>query len=204
VKLVVGLGNPGTRYADSRHNIGFRVVDELARRWSVAVARYDRQFEGLLGQAQVGGQTVLLLKPATFMNLSGKCVGAVWRFYKLANEDVLVVYDDMDLPIGQLRLRPGGSAGGHKGMADIIRHFGSEEIPRLRIGIGRAPATTAVEYVLSRFDEAERPIVQAAVSRGADAVECWLTHGLQAAMNDFNRRVAEGSPEDERAEGESS
>lgn len=204
MKLIAGLGNPGPRYAQSRHNIGFLVVDELARRWSADLTRYDRHFEGLVGEAQASGQRVLLLKPTTFMNLSGRSVAAAWRYYKLGASDVLVMYDDLDLAVGQLRLRALGSAGGHKGMGDVIRHFGTDEISRLRIGIGRVHPSAATEYVLSRFEPDERPVIQAALARAADAVECWLRSGIEAAMNGFNRRRNEESPGELRSEGESS
>lgn len=209
MKLIAGLGNPGPRYAESRHNIGFLVVDELARRWSAAVTHYDRHCEGLTGQAQTCGQTVLLLKPATYMNLSGRSVAALWRYYKLAAPDVLIVYDDLDLPAGQVRLRADGSAGGHKGMSDVIQHFGTDELSRLRIGIGRVHRDATVEYVLSRFEPEERPLIEAAVGRAADAAECWLHSGIAAAMNQFNRKAdgANGSgrsPGAAPSEGESS
>lgn len=188
MKLVAGLGNPGPRYAESRHNVGFMVVDELARRWAVDLTCYDRHFEGLLGEAQRGGETVMLLKPATYMNLSGRSVAAVWRYYKLAACEVLVIHDDLDLAVGQLRLRASGSAGGHKGLSDVIRHFGTDEVARLRLGIGKVHRCATVEYVLSRFEPDERPAIQAAVTLAADAAECWLTRGIEAAMNQFNRR----------------
>ncbi len=179
MKLIAGLGNPGPRYADSRHNIGFLVLDELARRWGADVSRYDRHFEGLLGEATVQGETVLLLKPATYMNLSGRSVAATARYYKLPAEAVLVIYDDLDLPVGQLRVRAAGSSGGHKGMDDVIRQFGTDTLPRIR----------------SRFEPDERPAIEAAVQRAADAVACWLRRGLDAAMNEFNRKQdAESRP----------
>lgn len=202
MKLIAGLGNPGPRYAESRHNVGFRVVDELARRWAVDVSRYDRHFEGLLGQAQRAGQPVLLLKPATYMNLSGQCVAAVWRYYRLATGDLLVILDDLDLPLGHLRLRPGGSAGGHKGLADVLRHLGTEDIPRLRIGISKVHRSATVEYVLSAFEPQERPAIETAIGRAADAVECWLSRGLDAAMNEFNRRTRGDAEIESASQGE--
>jgi peptidyl-tRNA hydrolase, PTH1 family len=195
VKLVAGLGNPGPRYVESRHNIGFRVVDALAQRWGAAVTRYERHFEALAGEAATGGQRVLLLKPATFMNLSGRSVAAAWRFYKMAPDEVLVVHDDLDLPVGQLRLRGNGSAGGHKGMEDVLRHLGTTDVPRLRIGIGKVQRDATVEYVLSRFEPDERVVVEEAVCEAADAVECWVQRGLDTAMNQFNRRRGSGSGE---------
>lgn len=194
MKLIAGLGNPGPRYAESRHNIGYRVVDELARRWDVDVTRHDRHFEGLVGQGQRGGERVLLLKPCTYMNLSGRSVAAAWRYYKLALSDLLVVHDDLDLNVGQLRLRAAGSAGGHKGLGDVIRHLSSDEIPRLRIGIGKVHPSATTEYVLSRFEGDERPTIEIALATGADAIECWLARGVEAAMNQFNRRPGGETP----------
>lgn len=209
MKLIAGLGNPGPRYAHSRHNVGFLVVDELARRWAADVSRYDARCQGLLGEATAGRDTVLLLKPSTYMNESGRSVAAVWRYYKLAVGDVLIIHDDLDLPVGQLRLRAVGSSGGHKGMDDVIRHFGTDELSRLRIGIGKVQRDATVDYVLSRFDPQERPLVETALARAADAVACWLAQGLEAAMNQFNRRRDEetrGGPAsaDRPSEGESS
>lgn len=188
MKLIAGLGNPGPRYAASRHNVGFMVVDALARRWQTEVSRYDCHFEGLLGQANVGAELVWLLKPSTFMNLSGRSVAAVWRYYKLALADLLVIHDDLDLPVGGLRLRAAGSAGGHKGLADVIRHMHTDEVARLRIGIGRVHPSATTEYVLGRFEAEEQPIIAAAVETAADAADRWVTGGVEAAMNEFNRR----------------
>ncbi len=190
MKLIAGLGNPGPRYAHSRHNIGYLVVDELARRWAIDVRRHDRRFEGLLGDGPLAGARALLLKPTTFMNLSGGSVGAAWRFHKLGLEDVLAVYDDLDLPLGKLRLRRGGSAGGHKGMLDIIRHLGSDQVARVRIGIGKVHRTATVDYVLSKFAPDERETIEFAVHEAADAVEFWVRRGIEAAMNEYNRRDA--------------
>ena len=166
MKLIAGLGNPGRRYAGSRHNVGYLVVDELARRWQIDAACHDRRCEGLLAEGSAAGQRVLLLKPTTFMNLSGRNVAAVWRFYKLALADVLIVHDDLDLPVGQIRLRAIGSAGGHKGLLDILRHLGSPEVPRLRIGIGKVHQAATVEYVLSRFEPQERETIEQALPGG--------------------------------------
>ncbi|MBU0640994.1 MAG: aminoacyl-tRNA hydrolase [Planctomycetes bacterium] len=193
MKLVAGLGNPGPRYAPSRHNVGFGVVDELAQRWSCDVTRYEQRFEALGGEGQVESEKVLLLKPVTFMNLSGRSVGAIWRFYKLAISDVLVVHDDLDLPVGRIRLRTKGSAGGHRGLADVLRHLGTTEVSRLRVGIGRVHRDATVEYVLSRFAPEEREPIEWAVKRAADAVERWVRAGIEAAMNEFNSKPDEPS-----------
>lgn len=164
------------------------LVDELARRWKGAVDRFDRDFQGLLGDVTWQGQRVLLLKPQTYMNLSGQSVAAVVRFYKLDWTDVMVVHDDLDLPPGALRLRPTGSAGGQKGLADVLRHAGTQDVPRLRVGIGKVHRAATVEHVLGRLDAQEREVFTIALARAADAVECWLRRGVEAAMNEFNRR----------------
>jgi PTH1 family peptidyl-tRNA hydrolase len=192
VKLVVGLGNPGPRYAESRHNVGFAVLDELVRRWKPGEPSYDRHFEGLIVEAQRGNERLLLLRPLTYMNLSGRSVAAVQRFYKLELPDLLVVYDDLDLPVGQIRVRAEGSAGGHKGMADVLGRLGSPQIARVRVGIGRVDRSATVEYVLSRFLPEEREPIEHAVQSAADAVECWVDQGVVAAMNRFNRRAEAG------------
>lgn len=164
--------------------MGFLVVDELARRWK-ATLELQVRFEGLLGDATVGDERVLLLKPLTYMNLSGRSVGGVLRYYKLACEAALVIYDELDLPLGKLRVRASGSAGGHRGMVDVIRHLGTEDVARIRIGIGRG-ASHAVDHVLGGFRADERPAAEQAVARGADAAECWVRRGVTAAMNEFN------------------
>ncbi len=202
MKLIAGLGNPGKRYVNTRHNVGFLVIEELARRWGVATARYDRQFEGLVAQTERAGQQVLLLQPQTFMNLCGHSVGSVWRYYKLALADLLVIMDDLDLPLGQLRVRAAGSAGGHKGLTDVIRHLQSDEFARLRIGIGKVHPAATVEYVLSAFEPQERERAAEAVSQAADAAECWLARGLEAVMNEYNRkRSSPSGPEQTPADG---
>lgn len=188
MKLIAGLGNPGPRYAASRHNIGYLVVDELARRWRVDVSRPAVRFDGLLGETQQAGETLYLLKPTTFMNLSGQSVGKLWRYYKLTLPDLLVIYDDLDLPVGQVRLRAAGSAGGHKGMSDVLRHIGSDQIARIRIGISKVNRAETVEHVLGRFAPDEQPLIDDAVQRAADAVAVWLRRGIEFAMNEFNRR----------------
>jgi len=194
VKLIAGLGNPGPRYAGSRHNVGYAVADELARRWTADLSRHATRFEGLLGEAAVGGERVYLLKPTTFMNLSGRSVAAVTRFYRLAPADVLVVFDDLDLPPGRVRLRAGGSAGGPRGMEDVIRHLGTDQVARVRIGIGRVHRAATVDYVLSSFAPEEREPITRAVAEAASAAEAWVRRGITAAMNEFNRRGSEPTP----------
>jgi peptidyl-tRNA hydrolase, PTH1 family len=191
MKLIAGLGNPGPRYERTRHNVGFMVVDELLRRWGAGAAEYDKDYEAMVAEAAAGGQRVLLLKPQTFMNLSGTSVQAASRFYKIAGEDCLIVFDDLDLEPGQLRLRPTGSAGGHKGMADVIGRCGTDAIGRLRIGIGRVHRAATVEHVLGRFAPGERETMERVIELAADAAACWTTEGMTAAMNRFNVRREE-------------
>jgi len=183
VKLVVGLGNPGKRYEGTRHNVGFEVIDELARRLGVAMA--VEKFHGWFGKGVYKADDVVLLKPTTFMNRSGRSVLAAGRFYKLELPDLLVISDDVALPVGRLRIRRSGSAGGHNGLEDIVDALGSQDFSRLRVGVG-GPTGPSAAYVLSPFEEAERPIVRKAVTRAADAVECWMERGVDAAMNDYN------------------
>ena len=181
MKIVVGLGNPGRKYVRTRHNVGFAVVDKLVRRWGLGQGR--KAFGGMVFDGRVAappGETssprrVMLLEPHTYMNRSGQAVKAVTAFYKVACSDVLIVLDDLALPSGRLRIRPGGSAGGHKGLADVQDVLGATEIARLRVGIGQPPEfMDAVDFVLSRFSEDEGKTIQRAVALAADAVEDWL------------------------------
>jgi len=192
VKLVVGLGNPGRRYADTRHNIGFAVADELARRAGL-VFEHSR-VSALTARSGPGASAVLLVKPLTMMNLSGEAVAGLAQYYKVDLADMLVVADDVNLPLGRLRLRARGSAGGHNGFRSIIGLLGSEEFPRLRIGVGRGDVRRELaDHVLARFDADEAPDVTESVARAADAVECFLAEGIEAAMNRFNRWEAPAS-----------
>ncbi len=184
MRLVVGLGNPGRRYELSRHNVGFRCLDELARRWGVAAWR--RAFGALVGAGYFESRRLLLAKPQTFMNLSGEAVGPLLRYFGLVPGEMLVIYDDMDLPLGKLRIRLHGSSGGHRGVESIIAALGTNQFPRLRIGIGRGAGLEAADYVLGRFGEAEEPVVAEALTRAADAVEMIVRDGLAAAMNRYN------------------
>jgi len=182
MKIVVGLGNPGRQYERTRHNVGFQVLDILAERYGVVFAPH--KFQCLAAQVRVGVEKALLVKPLTYMNLSGQAVAPLVRFYKVPLEDLLVVYDDMDLPLGALRMRPKGGAGGHKGMKSVIQHLGSQDFPRLRVGIGRPPGRMdPVDYVLSRFSAQEEEVMQIVRERAADAIEKWLREGIEAAMN---------------------
>jgi len=183
LKLIVGLGNPGRRYAATRHNVGFLVVDELARRHGISVRK--RMGRALAGEGRICEQDVILAKPQTFMNLSGEAVSHIARRRSIGAEDLIVIYDDVDLPPGKLRIRARGSSGGHKGMKSVIQHLGTEEFPRVRIGIGSIEGE-AVDYVLSRFRRSEVPLIRSAVREAAAAVEVILSEGIEAAMNRFN------------------
>ncbi|MFO0908827.1 MAG: aminoacyl-tRNA hydrolase [Isosphaeraceae bacterium] len=184
MKLVVGLGNPGSKYDGTRHNIGFQVVDRLAEGGSGA--SFSRKFDGLLAETEIAYQRILLLKPQTFMNLSGRSVGQALRFYKLSLADLLVVCDDLNLPLGKLRIRGGGSDGGQKGLRDITAAVGSDGYARLRIGIGERGEIDAADFVLSRFRNAERPVIDDTLILAAQAIAVWVDKGLAAAMNRFN------------------
>lgn len=201
MKLVVGLGNPGKEYAGTRHNIGFEVVDHLAARIGCvgAAAEFDRQartrFDGLAlaGTMPAGaGEKVLLLKPTTYMNLSGRSVQAAMAFYQLAPADVMVVLDDLALPAGKIRLRAGGSDGGHNGLKDIQRALGTSQYPRLRLGIDPPPQfVPGRDYVLGKFSEAQREPVRQAIARACDAIVTWVEKGMERAMNLFNADATE-------------
>ena len=186
LQLIVGLGNPGPQYANTRHNCGFMVVDQLAERWGIPLA-LEKQFQGSYGEGFALGGKRRLLKPATYMNRSGEAVRAVLDWYKLDPRSVLVVYDDADLPLGRLRLRGSGSAGGHNGMKSVIQHLGSEAFPRLRLGVGRPKGNQdMVGHVLGRFEPTEQAVLERVLRAAVEAVECCLQEGLRAAMNRFN------------------
>lgn len=185
-RLVACLGNPGQKFAGTRHNIGFQFADELARR-SLCDFKIDTKWNA--ETAQSGGRT--FMKPQTFMNLSGESVGEFSRYYKIQPAEVLVVIDDISLPLGTLRLRKSGSSGGHNGLESILVHLGTEAVPRLRIGIGAPGNSTLHNHVLGRFEKDELPLVEDAVLRAADAFEYANARGIDAAMNQFNQKPQE-------------
>jgi peptidyl-tRNA hydrolase, PTH1 family len=185
-RLIVGLGNPGAKFDRTRHNIGFDLVDQLAKRWQISVAD-QKKFQGLVGEGWVNRQKIVLLKPQTFMNLSGQSVRAVLDWYKLEPTEVLVLYDDLDLPLGKLRMRLSGSAGGHNGMKSIISHLGTNAFPRLRMGIGKSNDET-ISHVLGKFSAAESAIMGEILQLAADAVDLSLEAGVEKAMNKYNNR----------------
>ena len=185
MKLIVGLGNPGREYSETRHNIGWMVLDILAKRWEGSWRLKDNA-EVL--EARRGGDVLLLVKPQTYMNLSGEAVAPLARFYKVPVEDIIVIYDDMDLVTGRLRLRMKGGSGGHRGIESLLCHLGQDAFNRVRLGIGRPPTGWAVpDYVLSRFRQEEQEDLQAVLEKAADAVEGILKLGMSNAMNQFNR-----------------
>jgi len=186
VKLIVGLGNPGPRYRDTYHNVGFDVVDTLARRHAVAFG--SSPADALTARVRGLGDEVWLAKPLTFMNLSGRAVADLLRFYKIAPPDLLAVVDDVALPTGRLRIRRRGSAGGHNGLKSIVECLGTDEFPRLRVGVGRGdPRRDLADHVLTRIPAAERVALEAAVERAADAADTFIARGIEAVMNEYNR-----------------
>ena len=186
MKLIVGLGNPGRKYVGTRHNIGFEVIAELARRHA-AGQRPKAKFDGEWVETNWNGEKLCLLSPLTFMNLSGRCVRQVMDFYKIALDDLLVVCDDLNLPVARMRFRPNGSAGGQNGLDNIIAQLGTQSFSRLRIGIGRPPPEwNSTGYVLGKFDKSELPEIEQAVLQSVQGVEYWIAEGIQAAMNRFN------------------
>lgn len=189
-RMIVGLGNPGPEYARNRHNVGFQVVELFAERHGLEFTRAQKRARVALGRVSLANGwngRVLLVRPLTYMNLSGEAVGPLAAFYKIAPADILVISDDLDLPVGRIRLRSGGGAGGQKGLKSIIQHLHTEEFPRLRIGIGRPPGQMdPADYVLQDFtpdQEAEMAFVR---PRAVDAIEVWLAAGIEEAMNRFN------------------
>jgi len=186
MKLIVGLGNPGKKYEATRHNVGFDTAQRLAQRHAAGSGR--SKFEGELRECQIGGERTLLLVPHTFMNLSGRSVRQTVDFFKLVPDNVLVVCDDFHLPLGTIRLRPQGSDGGQKGLADIIAQLTTNEVPRLRIGIGPVPQQwDPADFVLGRFDTQQRELVDEQIERSCEAAEVWIREGITEAMNQFNR-----------------
>ena len=185
MKLIVGLGNPGPRYEGTRHNVGFAVLAEVARKY--ATGRPKRKFQGEVVEADLEGVSALLLSPTTYMNHSGASVQTARDFYKLPDQDLLVICDDLNLPLAKLRFRAGGSSGGQKGLADIILRLGTEEFSRLRIGTGAPPyGRDATDYVLEKFTRQEIPEIEEAIWRAADAVAVWAREGIEHCMNQYN------------------
>lgn len=185
MKLVVGLGNPGQEYSATRHNVGFMTVDYLAERWGISAWR--NKFDALVAEYR-GDEPILLIKPQTYMNLSGYSVSAAVNWYKVPPQDIIVIYDDLDLPTGKLRLRARGGPGGHRGMESLLVHLGTEDFPRIRVGIGRPPAyMETASYVTGRFTAEEQPLIAEAIKQAADAVAAVIKDGVVKAANKFSK-----------------
>ena len=184
--LIVCLGNPGDKYEGTRHNVGFMVADELGNRGNFPIQRL--KYRALTQTATIGGCQALVMKPETFMTLASESVGEAARFYKIPADHVLVVSDDVSLPVGKLRIRTGGSAGGHNGLKNIIQHLGTDQFPRVKVGVGQKPHPDydMADWVLGKFQGEDKKAIDAAVARAADAVECYLKEGATKAMNRFN------------------
>ncbi|MBL8825217.1 MAG: aminoacyl-tRNA hydrolase [Planctomycetia bacterium] len=196
MKIVVGLGNPGSQYQGTRHNVGFEVIDMLAS--GPGGGRFQRRFDAELAEGLEGLEKVLYLKPLTFMNLSGRCVRAALDFYQLPATELLVICDDVNLPLGQLRMRAGGSAGGHNGLKDIEKHLGTQNYARLRMGVSGPGRSDLADYVLSRFKPGEKDVVNDMEIRAAQATGCWIREGVATAMNRFNAPEKEPKPKKPR------
>ncbi|MBR0515545.1 MAG: aminoacyl-tRNA hydrolase [Eubacterium sp.] len=185
MKIIAGLGNPTREYEGTRHNMGFSAIYQIADRYNIKmnIARH----KALIGTGIIAGEKVMLVMPQTYMNLSGESIGEILRFYKLSPADLIILYDDIDLDVGKLRIRAKGSAGGHNGIKSIIAHIGTETFDRVRIGVGHKPeGWDLADHVLSRFSKEELPVVRDSVSRAADAIEVIISSGIEAAMNKFN------------------
>jgi PTH1 family peptidyl-tRNA hydrolase len=198
--LIVGLGNPGAEYARTRHNAGFLLVEKLAERWR-ANWTYEKKFNARLARAERNGARVLLCEPQTYMNSSGEAIGPLVAFYRVSLGRVVVIVDDVDLPLGEIRMRPGGSSGGHHGLESIERHLGSRAWCRLRIGIGRTQGAREItDYVLGRFSPAEVVAADQVLAVASDQMECWLSAGIQKAMSQFNGNLIDRDSTNESKE----
>lgn len=188
--VIAGLGNPGRKYDNTRHNVGFDTIDLLSSKHGIKVSKVN--FKAITGDGRIGGERVLLVKPQTFMNLSGESVREIVEWYKLPMSRLLLVYDDVDLPMGRVRIRAKGSSGSHNGMKSVIYQLGSDEFPRIRIGIGSAPeGWDLADYVLSRFGSEDRKTIDGSVANAASAAAVWISSGIEAAMNQYNIRMDE-------------
>lgn len=188
--IIAGLGNPTKEYDKTRHNVGFSVIDALADQYNIDVS--ERKHKALCGRGAIEGQKVVLMKPQTFMNLSGESIRAAVDFYKVDPEDIIIIYDDISLEPGQLRIRLKGSAGGHNGIKNIIAHLGTQEFPRIKVGVGaKPPRMDLADYVLSRFSQGEQKLMDGAFKEAADAAVMMMTDGAERAMNHFNTKKKE-------------
>ena len=188
MRIIIGLGNPAREYQATRHNIGFYTITRLSDEYNIPLD--FKKHKAICGRGYIGGEKVVLAQPQTYMNLSGESVRELVDFYKVTNEEIIVIYDDVALDVGQLRIRAKGSAGGHNGIKNIIAHLGTQEFPRIRIGVGEKPKNwDLADYVLGRFADEEQPVIREALGRAANACECIITDGIEEAMNRYNRRL---------------
>lgn len=195
LRIIVGLGNPGAEYARTRHNAGFMLVELLAKRWKAAW-RAEKKFQSQIARTERSGARLVLCEPQTFMNASGEAVGALMKFYQSPVTKLVVAVDDADLPFGEIRLRPGGGSGGHHGLESIAAHLGSKDFARLRIGIGRKDGLREITgHVLGRLGAGEMAMMEKILARAADQIECWIAHGLQKAMSQFNGVIEDSTNE---------
>lgn len=185
MKIIVGLGNPGKRYKGTRHNVGFAVVDEIASK--NVILKEESKFEAIIGHIKINNEKVLLVKPLTYMNLSGRAVQPILHWYKCELKDLMVIYDDMDLPVGSLRIREKGGAGGHKGMTSIIERLGSKDFARMRIGIGRPEQMETANWVLSQFSLEEKPVIDNTINLAVEAATKWVQEDILLVMNSYNK-----------------
>lgn len=186
MKIIAGLGNPGKEYENTKHNVGFLTIDILAEKYDIKVNKI--KFKGLIGEGMIGTEKVILVKPQTYMNLSGQCIREIVAFYKLDMEDLVVIYDDIDLPMGNLRIRKKGSAGTHNGMRSIIYDLQDDGFPRVRVGIGGERKGDLANYVISGFSGDDRKLIEEAIVKAADAVTCLVEDGIDRAMVDYNTK----------------
>ena len=184
--VICGLGNPGKKYANTRHNMGFITIDQLAEKHDIKVDRV--KFKALVGEGRIAGQRVLLVKPQTYMNLSGESVQEVMHFYKLDPEELIVIYDDLDLEVGALRLRKFGSAGTHNGMRSVVQHLNSDRFPRIRLGIGANGRRDIIDHVIGGFTKEEAPVLREAVTKAVSCIECMRGEGIDRAMSQYNTK----------------
>ncbi|MFQ6861495.1 MAG: aminoacyl-tRNA hydrolase [Beduini sp.] len=186
MKLIVGLGNPGREYENTRHNCGFMMIDRLADQLKVEINQ--AKFKGLYVKTKIEGEDVILLKPQTYMNLSGESIGEVMRFFKIDKTDILVVYDDLDLPVGKIRIRESGSAGGHNGIKSTIAHLGGQDFKRIRIGIDKHPLIPVVDYVLGKFTAEEQTKLNEALENACKAAKAFMTQDFNKVMSLYNKK----------------
>jgi len=195
--IVVGLGNPTKTYDGTRHNIGFKVIDQIAAKYGISVN--ENKHKAKFGKGYIGGEKIILAKPQTYMNLSGESVRALMDYYKVSEDELIIIYDDTSLDVGQIRIRRKGSAGGHNGIKSIINHLGTMEFPRIKVGIGnKPPGWDLADYVLSKFKEEEKDIIKEVAMAACDAVCVIITDGINEAMNQFNIKKQQNGEEGER------